>query len=220
MAARAYRWGWRELAISIALSLVVSLLLVFGLAWLPYAFVVKGKTRYFPESNVSPYHGAWVAEVPAGWPGPHMLDTGWYGSDIRVLIQVHHGDGYVSHQLYAERTGWPVPALQAAQAKSLPIVTGGAPLNPSANAVVHFWDRGVGSGLTPLGGLPIRPVLPGFLVSWGTLFAIVFAALTGLRLAWVYGAGRRRRVRGLCQECGYDRAGDTADRCPECGHEA
>jgi hypothetical protein len=44
---------------------------------------------------------------------------------------------------------------------------------------------------------------------------LLFAVLPGLRAARVYTRHRRRR-RGLCLRCGYDRR-FSPDRCPECG---
>jgi len=61
--------------------------------------------------------------------------------------------------------------------------------------------------------IPVRPILPGFIVN--TLFyaAIWFGVL------FVPGIAKRaiRRKRGRCVKCGYDLRGDVAAGCPECG---
>ena len=66
--------------------------------------------------------------------------------------------------------------------------------------------------------LPLRPMWPGFVVN-----TIVFAIIAYLMLALVGGGIAMLRVsqrqrKGLCSTCGYDLAGLTGGRCPECGH--
>lgn len=44
--------------------------------------------------------------------------------------------------------------------------------------------------------------------------AFTFFATSALFFSWL---GRKRRFRGICNECGYDLTGNTTGVCPECG---
>jgi len=65
-----------------------------------------------------------------------------------------------------------------------------------------------------VGWLPLAPLWPGF-----ALNTIFYAAIAwGLWQVPLAIRRRRRRARGLCTRCGYDRAGLSPDAlCPECG---
>ncbi len=61
--------------------------------------------------------------------------------------------------------------------------------------------------------IPVRPILPGFLIN--TLF---YAAILWLLTLGSFTARRLiRRKRGLCIKCGYDLRGAEHEVCPECG---
>ena len=70
----------------------------------------------------------------------------------------------------------------------------------------------------PRDRLPLRPILPGFVIN--TIFyAIVVAAILALPLS-VFPMRRYLRARrGRCAKCGYDRTGlaEATVPCPECG---
>jgi hypothetical protein len=64
-------------------------------------------------------------------------------------------------------------------------------------------------------GIPLFPIWPGFALN--TLF---YAAIAwGLWRIPILIRRHRRRIRGLCLKCAYNRAGlAPGARCPECGH--
>ncbi len=64
--------------------------------------------------------------------------------------------------------------------------------------------------------LPLTPVWTGFILdsfTWGGLSWLGVAMIARQR-------SRRRRRRGLCPRCAYDRLHDDTTPCPECGHTA
>lgn len=209
---------WRPAFHVLTVALAVSFAMVFGAAWLPYAH--SNRIASHVTGMESAYDG-WTVHVPDDWPSPleRIFQESRYG-----VIVIHETNAETNlpelYLLSVERSGWPVPATQAAYAAkrtSLPM----GQLSPDpGNSVVRSWDRGLGSGFTMMGaGLPMRPVFPGFLISWGVFFAISFGIIGVARMMWGLGRRRLRGARGRCLRCGYDRAGDASDRCPECGHE-
>jgi len=109
--------------------------------------------------------------------------------------------------------GWPFLALWS-----------GETLNHRTNGtwVISDAPSGIDIGLSPSNmiyghtaprPIPLRPILPGFIIN--TLFyaAIWFAIL------FAPGMIRRalRRRRGRCVKCGYDLRGEINNGCPECG---
>ncbi|MEO1280019.1 MAG: hypothetical protein AAFV77_13750, partial [Planctomycetota bacterium] len=72
--------------------------------------------------------------------------------------------------------------------------------------------------LPPINGvqrvIPVRPIWPGMIGNVLVHGALVFFALTGVAVMHRV----RRRRRGQCAWCAYDRAGiETKQPCPECG---
>lgn len=122
-----------------------------------------------------------------------------------------------------ERAGWPAPAL------SHEVEIGPSPFSVVQPAINVHWGIDLDTDINPgrlmsLSGfgdgdrpraLPLRPEWPGFAINTALYGAIAYLVLFGagtLRRA-------RRRRRGLCPHCGYDRRGLGADSlCPECGH--
>ena len=67
--------------------------------------------------------------------------------------------------------------------------------------------------IQPTARAPISPVPIGIVTN-----SVVFAALAyALLSVYPVARGVRRRLTGRCHACGYQLAGITADRCPECG---
>lgn len=65
--------------------------------------------------------------------------------------------------------------------------------------------------------LPVGPVWTG-LIANALLFAGSWASLAHLPLLWTTNLAVRRRRKGRCPWCGYDRRKSESERCPECGH--
>lgn len=121
--------------------------------------------------------------------------------------------------------GWPVRSLYAlAEGRYVQISNGwklknefliGGPLSEAmlpGRSGFSTWDRAKARA-APIGvlwrGLVINAAV------WGVAGAL---AACGVRSVYVAARSSRRRRRGLCTGCGYDRAGVAADAvCPECG---
>ncbi len=116
-------------------------------------------------------------------------------------------------------TGWidATPLLSVDQLQSgLPLRTlEGFAIWHNRSTATYSWALDTGFDREypdwPTAILPLRPVLPGFIVN--TLFytALVFAPVVGARVV----RRHRRAKRGRCIACGYELADLTA--CPECG---
>jgi hypothetical protein len=112
--------------------------------------------------------------------------------------------------------GWPLPALACAAAYAprnalqLTIIWGW-PLPPRLASYLPGADFS-GSGTTLL---PTHPLYRGLILDTLLYGAAWFPFLA------TPGAFRRtlRRRRGHCPACGYDRLGEFATPCPECGHQ-
>ena len=100
------------------------------------------------------------------------------------------------------------------------------------DAVVRKYELAYGHHTRPPSGL----LLPVFMLKWGRAPALGFrvdglffphwatavvlallAAYPTFRLIRHVLTGHRRRIRGLCLNCGYDLHGNESDVCPECG---
>lgn len=109
----------------------------------------------------------------------------------------------------AEGRGWPRPAFmyrfsntEGTSKHPAGPVRGGFELQP--NSTGAWYDPWV---------LPYRPIWSGLLIDTA-VFTVLWMLVFLVPIALVR---RRRRRRGACVACGYDLAGTTGDRCPECG---
>jgi hypothetical protein len=120
------------------------------------------------------------------------------------------------------RSGWPLPALTASTIDlalwwktlppGLPVSTGRPALHGVLSGIELAQPTWPGEHLRPT-----RPLWAGLLVD--TLVVGALAWLAWWAACFAVGALRahRRRSRGLCVRCGYDRRGSGIDPCPECG---
>jgi hypothetical protein len=115
--------------------------------------------------------------------------------------------------VYVIARGWPWPCLAytwrgSREGHAFPLADEGPVSGPPIRPLV--------AGQTRTYALPVRPV-------WGMLIAsTVFWALIWFIPVSVWRARSdlrkmRRRLRGRCTRCGYDRQGTSSDTCPECG---
>ena len=163
------------------------------------------------QSVVTRTNLTWPIEVPADWPPrpdvqlirsemwatERVASNASYSSrDLAVVLVAKHGFPLRALSDWTQMREGPDPAL-AMHVKGGRVSLDWLPWKPDG---VHR--------------LPIRPLWPGFALN--TLF---YAAL-----AWAFWQlplairGRRRRSKGLCVRCGYDRKGiGGGSPCPECG---
>lgn len=109
---------------------------------------------------------------------------------------------------YRLRAGWPFLSLEAGRHE---LYEGDEPAWFSSGIPVHV-NVDVGGPIAVLRPLPLRPILPGFLINWLTWSIAAFAILAGPRLM----VGLCRARRGRCRCCGYQLRG-ASGMCPECG---
>ena len=88
---------------------------------------------------------------------------------------------------------------------------------PKTTRRVSLWEQGwPSSRYTPAvaaGGVPLRPLWPGFAVN-----TIFYALILWLPVRGTFHLRRHiRRKHGLCVACGYDLRHADHDACPECG---
>jgi hypothetical protein len=198
-------------------ALLFGLILNVGAAWMA---MLASNVRT-PLSEVSPPQ--WPAWAPADWPPAYKsLHGGGIGLSLVLtyatnMVDVDRKSGVVRHDIWdAEdlRAGWPLPALGATRfEQSNPRRV--SPLEPGMRAL---WYEGVADvpiirTVTKLRErrLPVRVLLPGFLLDWGLYAACCW--IVGRSVGWLI-----RSRRGGCENCGYDLRGLAADpKCPECG---
>jgi hypothetical protein len=140
-----------------------------------------------------------------GWPGP-ALEVGAHHAQLKVLPEgFWQTSGMISRLARVEELAHP------------PIVSldGGVQLWVSPRPLVPAGGVG-GIDFSPLDrfALPLLPLWPGFLINTSFYALLTFALVRTPRLA----IRIRRRRRGRCSACGYDRAGlEPGAACPECG---
>jgi|ERR1043165_6540212 hypothetical protein len=167
-----------------------------------------------PGGAFSEHAGAqWPSRVPASW-APRVPRY-----DLEVGNRVFHLRGAATSTspgpggriAYVWETGWPWPAVRAAQFEDYS--AGGMGARSSSGALT-FDMRVAGWLRTHNDAVPLRPV--GWAFVGDTL---VYACVVGgLLTCAVWMRERMRRRRGLCIGCGYDRAGiGVGSACPECG---
>lgn len=122
---------------------------------------------------------------------PHSV---WRGAYRRTLADPAITGAFINGQAY----GWPMRSW------------GGYFINAQPSGSVSAWLYAPGSSQTRV--LPYMPILPGMAVNT-TVYAAAWLPLLVLLRRLV----RRRRMPGLCGECGYDLRGLSGERCPECG---
>lgn len=166
----------------------------------------------------SPAKGTWGGLAHSG--NPVSVMAGWPG--LLRPAKEDRTDMPASHCRVMDSAGWPMLSLwccvEGKQAGKL------GPLTMSPTACIDRTlaggvelPRAVGGGPRdePWRALPLYPLWPGFAIN-----SLVFGCALGLVFAWGSALRRkRRRRRGLCEQCGYDLRGrgDAHDRCPECG---
>lgn len=145
---------------------------------------------------------------PSGWSAVKEIPIPPWVIDV---IQT----GYSS--VSRSELGWPLRFARAEfaykPAVAEPVVDESAPFVSNGG-----WVLAKQTGVAWMGPVPIanHPLFPGFLL----LVAAVYGLLLALEQAlWIPARmrTRRRRKRGYCERCGYDLAGVTIGRCPECG---
>jgi hypothetical protein len=172
---------------------------------------------------------AWPVGTPHHWPPPlaaHRIGGVGWEHEERWTPAPRDVNDWSTYASWVGRAGWPLRALTwevhadgsqgatsgiAARATGPPsLIRRGLdyPWNWTAQDLWH-WKR-----------LPLLPLWPGVAVN-----TVAYMALAGL--SWCFGRAAVRAIRrqakfrrGLCQSCGYPRAGlPQGAVCPECGGE-
>ncbi len=142
----------------------------------------------------------WPSQTPPDWPAyPDAIEE-WRSIGWRQTAAVHIRSVDFLRVANGRRYGLPVPCLMTEQAE-----TGDDP------PVEHFdsaWQTGL-----PIGDLrlPIKPILPAFLLNITFWTAIPWLGVLAIRHA----CAARRARQGRCGNCRYPTLG--LPRCPECG---
>ncbi|MCW5757391.1 MAG: hypothetical protein KIT54_09165 [Phycisphaeraceae bacterium] len=188
--------------------------------------------RWRSVRRLPPEH-AWAASaepfnIHLAW----TRSPGWRGRREMVMFKRGPGTGVDmgAEQLVLLDAGWPLPAMSLASYTAL-YRTPGAWQAPTHSppfslhggvGVIPWIDRrnqprhANPPNTDPLDrfALPLLPIWPGFLLNTCFYAILTFALIRTPRLA----LRARRRRRGRCKRCGYDRAGlDAGAACPECG---
>ncbi len=191
----------------------------------------KFNTRTFARID-EPHEIPWPEPVPPGWDLAPYGGTRSHGLGYREAKYAQDA-GYYRHYTY--EAGWPLRSMRAKLFSALPsyshsgswvfeahkdepwrLIELGLPLwrlglaiDPSTTLHMaqkrwRWYDR----------RLPLVPMWGGFIVNTIAYTPLAWLLLFGLRAM----RSRRRRRKGLCVRCTYDRTGlDPADPCPECG---
>jgi hypothetical protein len=138
----------------------------------------------------------WPARTPhaKAWPAPRQYsESHAFGY---TLVSVWGVDGNsTTHQMSAERIGWPLPCVQRVQ---------------------MWWPWNDPAWQTTAEPDPKESVYwPGAVLNPFILGGGAWALLVGLPLAWRAGRSRRRRRANRCEACGYPRGSSSV--CTECG---
>jgi hypothetical protein len=188
----------------LGLGLVVGSLVTVAVAW-------YGEVRTPVPRMVSVAGSSWPVSVPSDWPGqPQGCQTGttairqwtvWYSAP-----SMHE-----SYNAFVNKSGWPCLAMRYASINHAVLEPPNAGLHETDGLRLPArWNRRGDLNIAPL-----IPVLPGF--------AIDAAAYGGAAMLLWSGQATllrgRRRARGRCSACGYDRRGlaSATAQCPECG---
>ncbi len=198
-------FGWRTVATSMLVGFLVNVVVAWGLAvWAQVDahrpdFGASGQPLVWPLRGLPGQPEAPDTVLSAEWPW-------WRGQTFVVRTNGNpQDDGYFMSSV---RAGMPVRSLEW-------VAAGKA----RAGAQERFWNMPTGLktnsrglfGAVPGARLPLRPILPGFIVN--TLF---YAGLALAAVAVPRSLRRRRRAkRGRCIACGYEVGGIAV--CPECG---
>lgn len=181
-------------------------------AWGCMVWVPANKGRHFIRSERSM---KWHRPVPEHWPTSPDEAVQESSTGVTFTRAAHVGPhGNVPPEFWIQcvyASGWPFIALES-ENRTEETARGGR---------VDYWGYGQSYPLWIPGRvknweqsmLPLRPVLPGFVLGtlvWG---------VASLALAWGCVSVRRgiRRRSGRCEMCGYDLKGTPTGVCPECG---
>ena len=159
------------------------------------------------------------------YPDPIHARPEWSRFDIvtRDLMMKEKSDGIRGDDLPVyviceDLIGWPVPCMWRAMCLQEQVFSDWQP--PQA----AWWVgalRGSEADILNEGesllNSPVLPLWPRFglnVLLLGCLFAGIHVSLIGLRRGWIHWWRIRR---GFCRTCGYNLAGNTSGKCPECG---
>lgn len=126
--------------------------------------------------------------------------------DRARLEPMLHGDGM--GVIIEDGVGWPLPALRS---RAMMLASGAFACDGTGLVVAR--RGGTAPLISRLRVLPLEPILPGLAIDAAIaslLWLIPIVAIPEERRA-------RRRRAGRCVACGFDRRGDPAGPCPECG---
>jgi hypothetical protein len=207
------RW-WRVPAWCLAIGVATNVLMCWVIALRaphPESATAGMLTIGTPMTFPRPPHSNWM--LP-----PTMQTAETWGVDVlRAWMRVGTPSSYNGANWRVFRVGRPWRAMEWTYWEMPP------PGLLRAGGVLGIWEEGIRPpwiARTPRvfdedwRRLAVRPVWSGF---WGN--SACFAAVAGLGWLLMVPLQRsRRRRRGLCAGCGYDRHGlDAGARCPECG---
>lgn len=190
----------RRWCVRIAVVVVLGVVLTYLGAWT--CWLVPSQLGY-PD----------VLETPDDWPSvwPASYPDDWRAIPRELVVlenAIARSEIFdaSARSLWIESVGWPAFAVACE--------TWTDQDGDSHTSGIDLSEYGIEAGAGTGSVLPLRPILPGFLINFTVACAMVATAWLGA--AGIEGALRRRvRRRGRCIECGYDLAG--LDTCPECG---
>lgn len=159
------------------------------------------------DTELPPRHASYeaLAIIRAGWPRP-ALESGAHYAELVEDLSYEKAPRLI-HSEHASRAVLARPPKVS--------LLGGVELwhaSVPSRSQSRLWQ----TPHDPLDrfALPLRPLWPGFLINTFFYAILTFALVRGPRVL----RRARRRRRGRCERCGYDRAGlDAGAACPECG---
>lgn len=171
------------------------------------------------RSRLEPSWPAWAGPLPDPTEVRIVRSPGFETTDTSA--NPIYGTALVPElfTVYAEwvenRAGWPLHAVRHDHwtVRDWPLGTTNAGYNFGSDGAVRIHRPRLGLVTVTVA---YRPVWPGLILNT-LLYALLPASVA---VAFVALRRRRRRRRGHCPACGYDRRGDTAAVCPECGRAA
>lgn len=201
--------GWRSRLSRVMFAALLGVTATYVVAWRCCIVAAEQSRRGAISAVIGRFdatdrYGAWwMAYAPsdAGDPGTSRLEC-VPGCELLTLYELPKRPGAIAC-VRMTKAGWPLYAIEGNEFR-IPTHPGWRIERHGCMGLAILWPFGVES-------IPIRPILPGFIVDSTMFGAIAWLLLT------IPGAAVRliRRRRGQCPACGYPRG--SSPICTECG---